>query len=84
VALQTVVASAVIGIASFINADRPGYYGPVETILGYYSLLVVILNLIPAPGLDGHTAWRVVPLLLARMRARSQVRKVLGKVSRRK
>ena len=84
VTAQIAVAAPVIGIAAFVNADRPGYYGPVETILGYYSLLVAIFNLIPAPGFDGYTAWRVVPVLFARVRVRSQVRKMLGKASRRR
>jgi Zn-dependent protease len=47
-----------------------GYAAPVIAFLGYVNLLIALCNLTPAPGLDGETAWRAVPLLLRRWRRR--------------
>jgi len=35
-------------------------------ILGYYSLIVALFNLIPVRPLDGATAWHLVPELIKR------------------
>jgi Zn-dependent protease len=46
-----------------------GILGPVVLILGYYSCVTVILNLLPARGLDGQLAWRIIRLLRQRNEA---------------
>jgi len=65
VAVPLVVANAIFGLG---NVDP---FGPIIAILGYYSLLIVAFNLIPAPGLDGAKAWPLVPLLWRRWRAKT-------------
>lgn len=47
----------------------PWILGPVVLILGYWSLVLVILNLIPSGRLDGVTAWRIIPMLRKRRNA---------------
>jgi Zn-dependent protease len=61
VALPLIVWLAVFGYTRFdaINA--------VLAILGCYSLLVAVFNLIPAGRLDGRTAWGLIPELITRI-----------------
>jgi Zn-dependent protease len=54
-----------------------GLLGPVILILGYYSVLTVIFNLLPIRGLDGTVAWRIIPLMRQRLKARRVVRGAL-------
>ena len=56
-----------------------GLFAPVILILGYWSLIVVVFNLIPARGLDGLKAWRMIPLLRHRYAAWKVVRSALRK-----
>lgn len=64
VALPLVVWLGVFGYTRFdaINA--------VLAILGGFSLLVAVFNLIPARGLDGWVAWGLIPEWFKRLRAR--------------
>jgi Zn-dependent protease len=47
-------------------------YTPIEVlnafmaVFGFLSILMIVLNLVPIPPLDGATAWGIVPLLLHR------------------
>jgi len=59
-----------------------GILGPVVLVLGYYSCVLVILNLVPSRGLDGEVAWRVIPLIRKRLEARRVVRKTLDRRGR--
>jgi Zn-dependent protease len=52
-----------------------GYAGPVVGILGQLNALIALVNLAPAQGLDGHTAWRALPLLWQWRRARTATRR---------
>src|SRR4029077_12330948 len=57
---------------------RPlGPLAPVVLILGYWSLVVAIFNLIPSRGLDGQVAWRIIPLLRKQLSARRVAHEVL-------
>jgi len=47
----------------------PWILGPIVLILGYWSLVLVVLNLVPSGSLDGATAWRIIPLLRRRWEA---------------
>jgi Zn-dependent protease len=40
-------------------------------ILGFFSLGVAVLNLLPIPPLDGSVAWGILPALLAERRSRT-------------
>jgi Zn-dependent protease len=58
---QILVAIVVFALSS-LGAGKVQYFAPVVFFLGYYNLLVIPLNLIPSPGLDGYKAWRIIPL----------------------
>jgi Zn-dependent protease len=59
-----------------------GLLAPVVLILGYYSCITVIFNLLPMKGLDGALAWRIIPLLRKRREARRLARGALGRRGR--
>jgi Zn-dependent protease len=61
-----------------------GFFAPVILVLGYWSLVVAVFNLIPTRGLDGWTAWQIIPLLRIRRNARRAARSVIRKSSRRR
>lgn len=68
VTAQMVVAVPLLLLDSFLRTP-PWISGPVVLILGYWSVFLVIFNLIPSGALDGATAWRIIPLLRGRLRA---------------
>jgi Zn-dependent protease len=45
-------------------------YTPIEVlnafmaVFGFLSVVMIVMNLVPIPPLDGATAWSIVPLLL--------------------
>lgn len=57
---QLAVALPLILLANITPAARWPIIGEVVLYLGYVSLLVAVINLIPAPGLDGERAWRLL------------------------
>jgi Zn-dependent protease len=57
---QLAVALPLILLANVTPAARLPIIGEVVLYLGYVSLLVAVINLIPAPGLDGEHAWRLL------------------------
>jgi Zn-dependent protease len=62
---QFAVAIPLIALAQFTTiASSQSLMGPVVGFLGYFSIMVAILNLVPARGLDGAIAWRLIPVLL--------------------
>jgi membrane-associated protease RseP (regulator of RpoE activity) len=63
VAIPLVIWVAVFGYTSFEAVNM------LFVILGFFSLGVAAFNLLPTPPLDGATAWRIFPTLLARRRA---------------
>jgi Zn-dependent protease len=60
VAIPLVIWVEVLGFTRFepVNA--------ILAILGFFSLGVVLVNLIPIPPLDGATAWGLIPALIDR------------------
>jgi Zn-dependent protease len=69
VAAQVLVAFPICVADAFWH-HQLGVLGPVVLILGYWSLVVAALNLIPSRGLDGQLAWRIIPLLRGQLGAR--------------
>lgn len=53
------------------------------SILGHWSLLMALFNLLPLRGLDGALAWKLVPILADDIRYRSASKKVAKDVIRR-
>lgn len=54
-------------VAAF-GYSRFEWFNMIIAILGFYSLAVAIFNLLPVRPLDGATAWRLFPELLAERR----------------
>lgn len=59
-----------------------GFFAPVILVLGYWSVVVVVFNLVPTRGLDGRKAWQIIPLLRIRLNARRTARSAIRKNSR--
>ena len=67
VAIPLVVWVAIFGYTRFEAVNM------LFVILGFFSLAIAALNLLPAPPLDGATAWGIFPALIARRRATAAV-----------
>jgi len=81
VAAQLLVAVPLCVLDSFWRGSL-GILGPVILILGYWSLVLVMFNLLPMRDLDGRLAWRIIPLLRHRSGAKSVVRAALRRTRR--
>ena len=81
---QLAVAIPILVLDAFFERRDFGYAGPVVAFLGRLNLVVALVNLAPAPGLDGHTAWRAVPLLIRWWRARTTARQTVVRLKRRR
>jgi len=69
-----VAAQAIIGIpvAMYIATVDYTPFGPLNTalaILGDFSLVMAVFNLLPFPPLDGSIAWDIVPAYIERRRS---------------
>jgi len=64
VALPLVVFGVVHGLTEVQAVNS------VVAILGFFSLFMVVLNLIPVFRMDGETAWRILPFLAQGVRSR--------------
>lgn len=60
---QLAIAVPILIVATVFGDRDRGYAGPAVAFLGYVNLLMALVNLTPAEGLDGHLAWRAIPLL---------------------
>jgi Zn-dependent protease len=74
---QLAIAIPVLAIGSLTEDFDLGYFATTIVFLGYFNLLVALFNLAPGPGMDGQIAWRVVPMLKGRIRARRKTNAVL-------
>jgi Zn-dependent protease len=72
---QLAIALPVLIVATLFDDRDLGYASPVVAFLGYLNLLIALVNLAPAAGLDGHTAWRAIPLLWKRRRSRTRTQR---------
>jgi Zn-dependent protease len=80
---QFIVAIPILIAAKLSGKPDFGYAGPVVGILGQINVLIAVINLAPAPGLDGHTAWRAIPLLWQWQCARRTTRRSVSRLKRR-
>lgn len=80
---QLCVAIPVLVIGALTEDFDLGYAAPMIAFLGYVNLLVALINLAPAEGLDGQRAWRVVPLAATWWRASRSSRKLRKSIRRR-
>jgi Zn-dependent protease len=81
---QLAVAVPILIAARLSGEPDFGYAGPVVAFLGPINLMIALVNLAPAPGLDGHIAWRAVPLLWQWQRARTTTKRSLRALKRRR
>jgi Zn-dependent protease len=84
VVAQLIVAAGVFVAAALVGNANPGYFGPVKAFLGYVNFLIALVNLAPGADLDGSIAWRIVPLMFHRYRARREVAKTVTRFVKRK
>lgn len=81
---QLAIAVPILIVATALGDRDLGYAGPAVAFLGYVNLLIALVNLAPAPGLDGHKAWRVLPLFAQWWRARTATKQTVVKLKRRR
>lgn len=77
-ALPMMTLLVLVGRESF-----PYPWGLAVAILGRTNIIMVAFNLLPLRGLDGATAWRIVPLGIQWWSARRVAKRALDKFSRR-
>ena len=73
---QAVVAAPLVAGAEIFGRTRWPFADMVIDILGYYSVLLAMFNLLPVPPLDGATAWYFFPEFLKRLRKPAVKRRV--------
>lgn len=78
VVAQLVVAAPLIAWVSVFGFTRNGAVNAVLALLGWFSAIIAITNLLPLRRLDGATAWSIVPLLWQRWRRRRESRAKTG------
>ena len=66
VGAQVILALPALAVFLLLGDRDWGYWTPVIVFLGYLNMALVAVNLLPDDDLDGHIAWRVVPLWLGR------------------
>jgi Zn-dependent protease len=70
VAAQAAIAFPLIAYVAVFGFTTLAAVNVAIGILGYYSLIVMAINLIPLPPLDGAKAWTLIPELMKRARMR--------------
>lgn len=80
---QLTVALPMVALMVLVGRENLGYAGFAVAILGRTNLIIAAINLLPLRGLDGATAWRIVPLGMQWWSARRVAKRALSKFSRR-
>ncbi|MEO7494206.1 MAG: hypothetical protein ABIT83_13195 [Massilia sp.] len=80
---QLAVAMPLLLLGEIAPLAANACFGILLVVFGYFSLSVVILNLMPAEGLDGALAWRLVPMLVRDIFQRHAAKKAAKEVLRR-
>lgn len=70
---QTVIAAPLVAWVAVFGYTRFEAVNMLFVILGFFSLAIAALNLLPVPRLDGATAWGIFPALLAQRRSRRTI-----------
>jgi membrane-associated protease RseP (regulator of RpoE activity) len=84
VLMQLLVALPLIALHSFTALGENACFIIIAVFLGYASVVVAIINLIPVAPLDGHLAWRLFPILIREARTRRLARQATRNAMRRK
>lgn len=67
---QAAVAAPLLLYHQFFGFSRSTVFNTLVAVLGFYSLLLAIFNLLPVRPLDGSTAWYLFPELFRLLRKR--------------
>lgn len=68
VLLQLLVALPLIVLGQATPLGSVSLFAIVVAVLGYFSVMIALLNLAPVQGLDGVLAWRLLPILWGDLR----------------
>ena len=79
---QLAVALPLLALAQVPTIASLSFVGILIAAFGYFSLMMVAMNLVPVRGLDGAKAWRLLPILAADLRAYAATRKATETVLR--
>lgn len=71
---QAMVAAPLIAWVEFFGYTRSEPVNEIFNVLGYYSVVIAVFNLLPVAPLDGKIAWGLFPALLKRRSMRSAKR----------
>ena len=80
---QLAIAVPMLVLAKVATQEMLGPFGIAVTVLGGANLVIALFNLMPAPGLDGAKAWRIIPLARDWWVSRRATRRALRKWTRR-
>lgn len=80
--LELAVAVPLIALAQLTPLGTQSMFAIVVVVCGYFSVFTALFNLIPAQGLDGKLAWRLVPIVWGEMRQRASARKTAKNILR--
>lgn len=75
VGAQAIIAAPLIAWTSIFGFTHFDAINVPIGILGYYSVVIAVFNLIPVAPFDGAKAWFLVPELVRRMKGQEQVPK---------
>lgn len=80
---QMAVALPLLALDQIPGFSALPFVGIVVVAFGYFSVLIAAVNLVPMRGCDGAKAWRLLPLLLADLRAGAKAKKATRDLMRR-
>lgn len=83
VGAQLLLALPLVVLAALLKGHEIPVIYVLTSYLGYLSILVACLNLLPFSGLDGAKAWRLIPIYVAELRQRRQAAREVQKLLRR-
>jgi hypothetical protein len=75
---QLLVAMPILGGLRLFGYSRLGPVNAILIILGPYSLMMALFNLLPIRGLDGAVAWWIIPEAIKRIRFRKKKKAASG------
>jgi Zn-dependent protease len=83
VTAQGVIAVPALLVALILGDRDWGYLTAVVVLLGYLNPVWAMANLLPGDHTDGRLAWRIVPLVIEKRRAKRATREARSRSSRR-
>jgi stage IV sporulation protein FB len=81
---QFLIAGLVFAVASVVSGSLSEQFGPIVIFLGYVNIVIAAMNLTPRAPFDGHLAWRILPIILDKVRGEIVVRRAIKRASKRR